>query len=154
MSIAIPPKWEQGLIGESNMGVQDQPDARLCNVRLLVVEDNSVIGMELVEEIREFGGEAVGPVSTVRQARDLAGRERLDGVLLDVSVDDGSAACLAVELIAKGLPVLVVTGFSHDALPDGLVGFSYLEKPFSHDHLLTAIQALISSGRGESPQVA
>ncbi len=61
----------------------------LDGLRVLVLEDEVLIASDLVEIISEGGGAVVGPSSTIRQARQLLKHEPVDGVILDVILEDG-----------------------------------------------------------------
>ena len=113
-------------------------------MRVVVVEDESLIRLDLVEMLTEAGYEVVGQAgdgeSGVRIIREL----RPDVVLMDVKMPvlDGvsAAEALAAERIA---PIVLVTAFSQSDLVDralaaGVQG--YVVKPFSMADLTPAIE--------------
>ena len=113
-------------------------------VRVVVVEDESLIRLDLVEMLTEAGYEVVGQAGDgetgVRVIREL----RPDVVLMDVKMPvlDGvsAAEALAAERIA---PIVLVTAFSQSDLVDralaaGVQG--YVVKPFSMADLVPAIE--------------
>jgi hypothetical protein len=44
----------------------------LTGQRVLVVEDEPLIAMDIVQAVEDVGGEVVGPAATVTDARELA----------------------------------------------------------------------------------
>jgi response regulator NasT len=114
------------------------------STRVVVVEDESLIRLDLVEMLTEAGYEVVGQAgdgeSGVRLVREL----RPDVVLMDVKMPvlDGvsAAEALAADDIA---PIVLLTAFSQSdlverALAAGVQG--YVVKPFSIADLRPAIE--------------
>ena len=114
------------------------------SVRVVVVEDESLIRLDLVEMLTEAGYEVVGQAgdgeSGVRLVREL----RPDVVLMDVKMPvlDGvsAAEALAADSIA---PIVLLTAFSQSdlverALAAGVQG--YVVKPFTLAELRPAIE--------------
>src|SRR3954452_5398787 len=71
----------------------------LAGARVLVVEDEFVIALEVEVLLRDFGCEVLGPVPSVVRALELLGRERPDAAPLDLDLLDGMAVPVA-ELLA------------------------------------------------------
>jgi two-component system, response regulator PdtaR len=114
------------------------------SVRVVVVEDESLIRLDLVEMLTEDGYQVVGQAgdgeSGVRLVREL----RPDVVLMDVKMPvlDGisAAEALAADNIA---PIVLLTAFSQSdlverALAAGVQG--YVVKPFTLAELRPAIE--------------
>ena len=122
-------------------------------MRILVAEDDPVIGLGLVERLGQLGHEAVGPVPDGVQAVERARREQLDLYLFDINMPrlDGLAA--AERLAADGFrrPIVVITGVDDPGLVDRSIttGVSaYLTKPIDDRELDAAIR-LAASRHGE-----
>ena len=116
-------------------------------MRLLLVEDDPMIGESLREALRRQGFAA----DWVRdgQAADavLASGERFDAVLLDLGLPKRSGIEVLRALRGRGdaTPVIVLT--ARDALGDKVAGLDagaddYLVKPFELDELLARLRAL------------
>src|SRR4051812_9459903 len=76
---------------------------RLAGKRLLVVEDEYLIAMELCHSIEEGGGEVVGPAGSVEDALGLIAEvARLDGAVLDVNLRGQRVYPVADALAARG----------------------------------------------------
>jgi two-component sensor histidine kinase/CheY-like chemotaxis protein len=87
--------------------------ANLEGRRVLVVEDEAMIGAELVQSLSRAGCRALGPFATVEAADAalLEGRP-IDAAVLDVNLRQLDSLPLARGLLAAGVPVVVVTGYS------------------------------------------
>jgi DNA-binding response OmpR family regulator len=108
-------------------------------MRVLIVEDETLIAMELERIVTDAGHSAVGPVSTVEQA--LAHAPRVEAALVDLGLADGlSGAALARRLIDRyGTKVIFVTGTPRE-VGHGLDGaVDVVGKPFSDERILQSL---------------
>jgi CheY-like chemotaxis protein len=103
----------------------------LAGLRILVVEDEFLVAMELSRMIRELGAEVVGPVSTVAAATELLQRSQVEGAVLDIKLGHESSAAVADDLRARGVPVVVTTGYAEEMLPQSLADAPRLAKPYT-----------------------
>jgi CheY-like chemotaxis protein len=122
----------------------------LAGKRLLVVEDEYLVAMDLCYVIEKAGGEVVGPVGSVADALDLVAREadRLDGAVLDINLHDQRAYPVADALKARGVPFVFTTGYDTDVIPKAYVGVPRCDKPVDKLRLLRLIGAN-SGARGQ-----
>jgi len=112
-------------------------------VRVLIVEDEAIIRMDLREMVEEDGHEVVGEAADGRAAIEMARSLAPDVVFMDIEmpVMSGLAAAAVIgdERIA---PVVMVTAFSgsaqvEEACRAGAMG--YLVKPFSKADVICAM---------------
>lgn len=92
-------------------------------MKVMIVEDENIIALELERIVQEAGHQTVGPVSTVEQA--LAYAPKSDVALVDLNLSDGlSGAQLARRLIDRfGVDVIFVTG-SPESVGNGIAEHS------------------------------
>src|SRR5438270_7446374 len=85
----------------------------LAGARVLVVEDEFVIALEVEFLLRDFGCEVLGPVPSVARALELLGRERPDAAPLDLDLDllGGTAVPVAELLASMRVPFALVTAY-------------------------------------------
>jgi response regulator NasT len=114
-------------------------------MRILIAEDDPVIGLGLSQRLRALGHDPLGPVPDGEQAVERARAELPDLYLFDVGMPrlDGLAA--AARLAAEGLrrPVVVVTGVEDPGLVDRSIATgvgAYLTKPVDERELDAAIR--------------
>ena len=105
------------------MSIGDRANERgVLHVRkILVVEDDALIAMELGERLADMGYEVLGPAHTIAEAEALIERAMPDGALLDASLAGGFQACnCGITLHAKGVRVAFCTGYDKvkDAPPE------------------------------------
>ena len=108
--------------------------------RILVVEDEYLIAMEVEDMLRDLGAEVVGPFGRLEPALAAVHREELHGAVLDVKLDGDTTDQLAAALVSKGIPVLLTTGFESEQLPPTLQELPRLGKPFDEQELRDMIE--------------
>ena len=111
-------------------------DKRLAGLRILVVEDESIIAMLLEDMLEGFGCAVVGPIGGIEAAIARVRQDRLDGVLLDMNVHGESTVPVAEELAGRAIPFLLVTGYGdRDNDPPVIRAAPRLKKPFKEAEL-------------------
>jgi DNA-binding response OmpR family regulator len=103
--------------------------------RVLVVEDEALIAMDLQAALCRAGCEVVGPVAGIEEAAHLAAEERLDAAVLNIGLVDGEAWSTADILVRRGVPFVFFTGYELERLPERFRGRPVLGKPFSVERL-------------------
>ena len=119
---------------------------RVASVRVLVIEDEAVIALDVADIVRNAGHEVVGIAATEKAAVELAKKHSPHLVLADIQLRGSDSGISAVKEILQAMtvPVIFVTGY-----PERLLTGTQLEpafvisKPFDPDLLRAAIaQAL------------
>ena len=108
--------------------------------RILVVEDEFLIAMEVEDILRGLGAEVVGPFGRLEPALGAVQKEILDGAVLDVRLDGETSEQVAAELVSRGIPVLLTTGYESEQLPMDLRHLPRLCKPFDGRDLLDMLE--------------
>lgn len=117
-------------------------------LRVLVVEDEALIRLDLTEMLREEGYVVAGEAGDGEQAVRLARELTPDVVIMDVKMPrlDGIAA--AGEIVGERIaPVVVLTAFSQRELivqARDAGAMAYLVKPFARHELVPAIELAVS----------
>jgi DNA-binding response OmpR family regulator len=101
----------------------------LSGKTILVVEDDFLVGHDLRSFLEDAGAAVVGPVGDVEHARGVAREQAIDGAVLDVRLWNETAAPVAVELAARDVPFIVVSGHAPEEIPPAMRGATYLAKP-------------------------
>ncbi|MDB5289253.1 MAG: response regulator receiver and domain protein [Phycisphaerales bacterium] len=115
--------------------------------RVLIVEDDTLVGMGLRAQLEKLGHEVVGQASTAVEAQTLYRDKAPDIVLLDIRLNGVDGIDLAGQLLKeRRLPMIVVSAFSDKELIEraSLAGvFGYLIKPVSIEGLAAQIEVAI-----------
>ena len=119
-------------------------EQRLSGKRLLVVEDEPLIALDIVGNLQDAGADVVGPAGTEADALQLIKCTLLDGALLDANLHGRAVDEIAAELVRRSIPFVFVTGHSREALPRAFAKTAILDKPFSKEQLLSEVNQLVS----------
>jgi PAS domain S-box-containing protein len=121
------------------------PDDRrtLKGKRILVIEDEPLVAMDVESTLTAAGCKVVGPAATLERAKLLIEESDCDAVLLDVNLAGQPVDELATLLTRKNRPFAFVTGYGREALPPGFRGAVVLGKPFGADQLLATVEVLL-----------
>jgi len=88
--------------------------------RVLVVEDESLIGLELHADLTRCGWTVVGPAQSLQEGMAvLDAGEPIDAAVLDVNLGGRTVYPLAAALQARGTPFVFCTGYEM-VDPEGL----------------------------------
>lgn len=115
-----------------------------ARLRVLVVEDEPLIGMDIEDAVQGLGHEVVGPIAQLDEALDLATFATLGCAILDINIIGGHSYPVADMLLKRGLPVLLLSGYRVETLPVRLHEESRLPKPFTSAQLVEEIRELCS----------
>lgn len=106
---------------------------------MLIVEDEGLAALALCEAIEFEGATVVGPAATVDKATAIALVGDIDAALLDVNLRGQLSFSVASILGRRGIPVVFVTGYTADSLPDEVTRHLVLTKPVGGTEVCRAI---------------
>ena len=112
-------------------GVREQVRPR----RVLVVEDEVIVGMLLEDMLGELGCEVAAMSTRLEEALQLARTLDIDLAILDVNLRGTQSFPVAEVLAARGVPFLFATGYGATILKLPYSGTPTLQKPFQLEDL-------------------
>lgn len=98
--------------------------------RILIVEDEFLVGIQLEDDLHAAGYRAVGPYAKLEDAVLAARREQFDLAILDINLNGEKVFPLADELIARGIPIILISGYLASDLPERFRDRPLLAKPY------------------------
>ena len=116
-----------------------------ARLRVLVVEDEPLIGMDIEDAVEGLGHEVIGPIAELDEALDLAAVAALGCAILDINIRGGNSYPVADILLMRGVPVLLLSGYGEQTLPERLHEEARLPKPFTGAQLDKEIRDLCAS---------
>ncbi|SFV35454.1 CheY chemotaxis protein or a CheY-like REC (receiver) domain [Devosia crocina] len=96
--------------------------------RVLIVEDEYMLAMDLVEHVSRLGAEVFGPVASLNEAEQLV-RSGIDCAVLDINVRGEMSFGLADNLARHGVPFVFATGYECAMIPERFSGVKCCTKP-------------------------
>ena len=115
--------------------------------RVLVVEDESLMGEVLCDLLAETGLATAGPAVDVDGALQLLDSATIDAAMLELRVAGESAFPVAHALSKRRIPFMFLTAYSRDKVPADLVDVPLIEKPFDPHVLRETLKTLLRSRR-------
>jgi response regulator NasT len=116
-------------------------------LRVVVVEDEGLIRMDLVATLQEAGYEVVGEGADGEEAIKLATELEPDLVVMDIKMPKLDGISAAEKIAELKIPVVLLTAFSQSDLVARAAeagAMAYVTKPFKPTDLLPAIQIALS----------
>ncbi|MFC5438348.1 response regulator [Rhodanobacter umsongensis] len=110
--------------------------------RVLIVEDDPVVAMVVEDILRDMGYEVLINITLEHAMFELDDGE-VDAVLLDMQLRGKDARPLVLELLARKLPFLVLSGADQTALINEFPQIRVLPKPFGKATLEEAVRDLL-----------
>lgn len=122
------------------------PDTRLAGKRILVVEDEVLIALDIVSELRNAGCTPLGPAHRLEMATTLAEAQNPDAAVLDIFLEGAYVWQLARSLSARGVPFIFQTAFGGVLeIPDEFKSAPRLGKPLAYGALKQQLLAIFST---------
>jgi PAS domain S-box-containing protein len=113
-------------------------------LRILVVEDEALVALQLQSDLEQHGCHVVGPARSLKHGLLLAAQESLDAAFVDISLGRDTSAAIADQLLAREIPFVFATGYSETAmLPEHLRDIPKLSKPYGTKEICDALGRLI-----------
>jgi CheY-like chemotaxis protein len=111
-------------------------------LRILIVEDEMLVAMNIEDMLLELGHEVAGIASRLGPALTLAREGRFDVAMLDVNLAGERSFPVADLLIARGIPFVFATGYGPEGIDPKYRDRPVLQKPFRARDLAAAVTAL------------
>ncbi|MDX9739983.1 MAG: response regulator [Gammaproteobacteria bacterium] len=110
--------------------------------RVLIVEDEALLALEIGAILRDCGMTPVGPISRNDDALRLIDSQAIDCAVLDVNLQGESTERVAVALASRAIPFAFVTGYGRADIPKQFHEAPVLLKPFAGAALIDTLRAL------------
>lgn len=107
----------------------------VCGRRLLLIEDEMLVGMMMHDTLTELGFDVIGPINTMAEAAEAIEQKDFDAAILDVNLNGELIYPLADVVAARGLPFVFVTGYGAEGIEARFCKVPVLQKPIEIERL-------------------
>jgi DNA-binding response OmpR family regulator len=123
--------FERGIAAERSMMAD--------TLRILLAEDEFLVGMMLEESLRLAGHDVIGPIGDFARLMDAVRSDTFELALLDINLGGQMVYPAAEELRARGVPFIFLSGYGRSTLPPAFKDTTVLSKPCNLDTLETEV---------------
>jgi CheY-like chemotaxis protein len=117
--------------------------AALEGLRVLVVEDEVMVSLELQDILLELGCGIAGAAGRLREARALAHEADCDLAVLNIDLCGDRADDVADLLAARGVPFIFATGYGEERIAERHRSAPLVEKPYTSELLRRALLDIV-----------
>lgn len=110
--------------------------------RVLVVDDEALIGMLVADMLEALGCEVVGPALDLAGGLGLAREAAIDWAILDLSLEGQSSFPIAEALRTRRVPFVFASGYGSAMAGSGFEDVAVIQKPFEMADLADALGSL------------
>ncbi|ALG91738.1 hypothetical protein TQ29_02225 [Actibacterium sp. EMB200-NS6] len=119
------------------------PDA-LRGRRILIVEDEILLAIDLQNLLEEKGLEVVGIVPSVQKALQAVADLRPDVATLDLNLRGQSSQPVADALHQSGIPFVVTSGYTTMMCDFSYQNVPFVKKPIDENELMEALRSMLA----------
>ena len=119
------------------------PGDKQQHARILIIEDEPTLARDLQDLLVEEGFEIAGVAGRVEKALALIESVACDAAIVDVNLAGVSASPAASALAARGLPFIVLSGYSREQQPGAFAGALWIKKPCRPAELIQALNTIV-----------
>jgi PAS domain S-box-containing protein len=110
--------------------------------RVLVVDDEPLVAMDVAGILVEAGCEVLGPAGTLSAAKALISRSEFDIALLDANLGGQPVDELAAAVADRKIPFAFLTGYAREGLPQAFRNAPMIGKPFTRKQIVDVLRLL------------
>jgi DNA-binding NtrC family response regulator len=108
--------------------------------RILVVEDDFLIGQDFADTLAGMGFAVLGPVGNIDDALHLlSDTSQIDGVVLDLNLGGEMSYPIADLLLKRGVPFVFTTGYDRTHIAERFSEVTRCEKPVNISRMVQAL---------------
>jgi two-component SAPR family response regulator len=112
-----------------------ETDPRLQGIRVIVVEDETLVAILLEDMLMDLGCEVLWTAHRVPRALDLVAQSEPDAAVLDVNIAGDEVYPVAQALADRNIPFVFATGYGARGLKEFWRSRPTVQKPFQAETL-------------------
>lgn len=117
----------------------------LTGRRILVVEDEMLVLMNIEMALEDLGCSAITAAGNVEGALSLIAQQTFDAAIVDVNLGGDKSYPVADKLTERGIPFAFSTGYSDHSAGSDFSDRPVLKKPYLRADLVAVFEQLIAN---------
>ncbi len=113
-------------------------------MRVLVVEDEALVALDLAEMIEDLGHTVISTCSSAEAALEFLTTAEVDFAFLDYNLRHGTSEAVADRLLASKVSFVFLTGYRPNGLPVRFRECIILSKPMDFERIKSVIGTSLS----------
>lgn len=122
-------------------------DRTLKGLRILIIEDEPLVAIDIEDALLQAGADVVGVGTTVEKALALADIPDLDGAIIDLRLHGRSVRDVMRRLADRRTPYVLYTGAEGTQTAGHWPAAPVVIKPARMEHLLDVLSRVIDKAR-------
>ncbi len=119
----------------------------MCKLKILIIEDNNLIALNLQEQLKRLGHNIIKIVSNGKNAIKLTEETNPDLILMDIQLKGDLDGIETAQIIKDkyNTPIIYLTAYYTNELLDRAQKtqpVAYITKPYEEEELQAAVQSL------------
>ena len=119
----------------------------LAGLRILVVEDEMLVLMNIEAALKELGCTAISVAATIAKALALLDYKNFDAAMLDVNLQGEKSYPVAEALAFRGIPFAFSTGYGDHGERADFADRPFLRKPYLRRELDAVLGRLVAPNK-------
>lgn len=116
----------------------------LSDCSVLIVEDDFVVGLELMRALSDEGCRGVKVVRTIEGALQELSAETPDVATLDLDIRGKVSTPVADALAERRIPFVIVSGQTRNVLPEPYGSLTVCHKPFAAHEVVSLLTSAVN----------
>ena len=130
----------------------------MVNEKILVVEDEELIGQDIKILLEDLGYEVLDLVPSGEEAISLVGKVNANLVLMDIMLEGEMDGIEAAHQINNdfGIPIIYLTAYRNEEILERAKltePYAYIVKPFEERELRTNVEIVLNRHRAEKERI-
>jgi two-component sensor histidine kinase/response regulator RpfG family c-di-GMP phosphodiesterase len=139
--------------GDRPRGDKNVDPKQVVSKRILLVEDEMLVGMMMRDLLLQAGLSVIGPISSVSDALALVATQEIDAGVLDVNMGGEFVYPLAEQLKKREIPFIFVTGYTSESIDPRFRDYDVLQKPIDLASLKSSLSSIFAPEKPKSEPI-
>ena len=125
------------------MNLPPTSDKNKRGARVLIIEDEPIIALGIEDVLIDAGFQIAGVAARLEKALSLIESGACDVAIVDANLAGVSASPAAMALAARGLPFIVMSGYSPEQMQGEFPDALFIQKPCRAELIIETLNTLL-----------